>query len=81
MLFGSVMFALFSKNLKTVSFLERLCSRYKILTENGNELCTERFALFNEKAEHCRLFGAVRLVVKTGTENGVFCYGTVNASL
>ena len=30
-------------------FLERYGSRYKIHTKNGNELCTVRFALFNEK--------------------------------
>ncbi len=49
MIFGSVRFALFVKNLKTLRFLERDGSRYIILTKNGNELCTVRFALFNEK--------------------------------
>ena len=58
--FGSVRFELFVKNLKTVRFLERYGSRYKILNENGNELRTVRFALFNEKTEHGRLFGAVK---------------------
>jgi hypothetical protein len=42
----------------TVRSLERYGSRYKILTENGNELCTIRFALFNEKTEHGGLFGS-----------------------
>ena len=55
MIFGSVRFALFVKSLKTVRFLERYGSRYKILTENGNELCTVRFALFNEKSLYVRL--------------------------
>ena len=58
MFFGSV------KNLKTVRFLERQGSRYRILTENGSELCTVRFAPFKEKKEHGRLFGAVWLPVK-----------------
>ena len=62
--FYSVGFALFVKSLKMVRFLERYGSRYKILTENGNELCTVRFALLNEKTEHGGLFGAVRLAVK-----------------
>ena len=61
MFFGSVRFALFVKNLKTVRFLERSSSRYKILTENGNELCTVRFAHLRygpfEKTEHGGLFG------------------------
>ena len=35
-------------------------------------LKTVRFALFNEKTEPGGLFGAVRLAVKTETENGVF---------
>ena len=61
---GSVRFEFFVKNLKTVRFLERWGPRYKILTENGNELCTVRFALFNEKMEHGMLFGAVRLALK-----------------
>ena len=64
MVFGSVRFALFVKNLKTVRFLERYGSRYIILTENGNELCTVRFALCNEKTEKGVLFGAVQLAVK-----------------
>ena len=64
MMFGSVRFALFAKSLKTVRFLERYGSRYKILTQNGNDLCTVRFALLNEKTEHGGLFGAVRLAVK-----------------
>ena len=72
MIFGSVRFALFVKNLKTVRFLERYGSRYKILTENGNELCTAWFALFNEKTEHGELFGAVRLAVKNS--NGKRCF-------
>ena len=50
MIFGSVRFALFVKSLKTVRFLEQYGSRYKILTGNGNELCTVRFALFNERS-------------------------------
>ena len=62
-LFGSVRFALFVKSLKTVRFLEQYGLRYKILTENGNELCTVRFALFKEKTEHGGLFGAVWLAV------------------
>ena len=81
MIFGSIRFAIFVKRLKTVPFLERYGSRYKILTENGNELCTVRFALFNEKTEHGGLFGAVRLAVKTETENDVFCNGSINAFL
>ena len=72
MIFGSVRFALFEKSPKTVRFLERYGSRYKILTENGNELCTVRFALFNEKTEHGGLFGAVRLAVKN--RNGKRCF-------
>ena len=36
------------KNLKTVRFLEREGSRYKILTENCKGLCTVQFALFND---------------------------------
>ena len=60
MIFGSVRLALFVKSLKTVRFLERYGSRYKIPTENGNELCTVRFALFNQKTEHGGLFGAVK---------------------
>ena len=72
MIFGSVRFALFVKSLKTLRFLERYGSRYKILTENGNELCTVRFALFNEKTEHGGLFGAVRLAVKN--RNGKRCF-------
>ena len=72
MIFGSVRFALFVKSLKTVRFLERYGSRYKILTENGNELCTVRFALFNEKTEHGGLVGAVRLAVKN--KNGKRCF-------
>ena len=64
MIFGSVRFALFVKSLKTVRFLERYGSRYEILTENGNELFTVRFALFNQKTEHGGLFGAVLLAVK-----------------
>ena len=64
LIFGSVRFALFVKSLKTVRFLERYGSRYKILTENGNEICTVRFVLFNEKTEHGRLFGAVWLADK-----------------
>ena len=76
MIFGSVRFALFVKSLKTVRFLERYGSRYKILTENGNELCTVRFVLFNEKTEHGRLFNAVRLAVKN--RNGKpFFFATV----
>ena len=70
--FGSVRFALFVKNLKTVRFLERYGSRYIILTENGNELCTVRFALCNEKMEHGRLFGTVRPAVKN--RNGKRCF-------
>ena len=54
-----------------VRFLERYGSRYKILTENGNDLGTVRFALFNEKPEHSGLFGAVRLAVKNS--NGKRC--------
>ncbi len=75
MIFGSARFALFVKSIKTVRFLARYGSRYKILTENDNELCTVRFALFIEKTEHGGLFGAVRFYgsrVKTETENGVF---------
>ena len=75
MIFGSVRFALFVKSLKTVRFLERYGSRYKILTENGNELCTVRFALFNEKTEHGGLFGAVRLAVKN--RNGKRCFSAI----
>jgi hypothetical protein len=52
MIFGMVRFALFVKSLKTVAFLERYGSRYIFLMENGNELSTVRFALFNEKTEH-----------------------------
>ena len=63
MVFGSVRFALFVKSLKTVRFLERYGSRYKILTENGNELCTVHFPLVNEITEHGGLFDAVRLAV------------------
>ena len=67
---------------KTVRFLERYGSRYKILTENGNELCTVRFALFNEKTEHGGLFGAVQLAVKKQKRKTVFfCNGMVNAFL
>ncbi len=72
MIFGSVLFALFVKSLRTVRFLERYGSRYKILTENGNELCTVRFALFSEKTEHGGLFGAIRLAVKN--RNGKRCF-------
>ena len=72
MIIGSVRFALFVKSLKTVRFLERYCSRYKILTENGNELCTVRLALFKEKTEHGGLFGAARLAVKK--RNGKRCF-------
>ena len=64
MFFGSVRFALFVKSLKTIRFLERYGSQYKILTQNGNWLCTVRFALFNVKSEHGGLFGAVRIAVK-----------------
>jgi hypothetical protein len=60
MIFGSERLALFSKNLKTVRFLELYGSRYKILTENGNELCTVRFAVFNDKTKHGMLFSAAR---------------------
>ena len=70
MFFGSVRFALFVKNLKKVRVLESYGSRYKILTENGNELCTVRFALFNEKSDNGMLFGAVRIAIFA--ENGVF---------
>ena len=69
-LFGAV--RAFCKKSKTVRFLERYGSRYKILTENGNELCTVRFALISEKTEHGGLFGAVRLAVKNRNGNGVF---------
>ena len=80
MIFGSVRFALFVKSLKTVRFLERYGSRYKILTENGNELCTVRFALFIEKTEHGGLFFAGRLAVKKQKRKTVFfCNGAVNA--
>ena len=72
MIFGSVRFALFVKSLKTVRFLERYGSRFKILTENGNEVCTVRFALFNEKTEHGRLFGAGRLAVTNRNEKWCF---------
>ncbi len=80
MMFGSVRFALFAKSLKTVRFLERYCSRYKILTQNGNELCTVRFALFGNGA---------RWAIRRGTARGkkqkrktvFFCYGSVNAFL
>ena len=72
MIFGTVRFALFVKSLKTVRFLERYGSRYKILTQNGNELCTARFAFFNKKAEHGGLFGAVRLAAKN--RNGKRCF-------
>ena len=71
--FGSIRFAFFVKSLKTVRFLER----YKILTENGNKLCTVRFALFSEKAENGRLFGAV----KNRNGNGVFSNGAINVFL
>ena len=65
------------KSLKTVRFLERYGSRYKILTENGNELCTVRFALFIEKTEHG---GPFRFAVKKQKRKTVFfCNGTVNA--
>ena len=68
MIFGSVRFVLFAKSLKTVRFLERYGSRYKILTGNGKELCTVRFALFNEKTENGELFGAVK------NRNGKRCF-------
>ena len=64
MLNGTVGIALFVKYLKAVRFLEYYGSQFKILTENGNELCTVRFALSNKKTEHGRLFGAVRLAIK-----------------
>ena len=65
MIFGSVQFALFVKSLKTVRFLERYGSRYKILTENGNELRygTVR-AFYRKNGARGGLFGAVRLAVK-----------------
>ena len=63
--------ALFVKSPKTVRFLERYGSRYKILTENGNDLCTVRFTLFNEKTEHGGLFGAVRVADKNRNIDGV----------
>ena len=65
-------FTLFVKNVKTVRVLEWYGSRYKILSENGNELCTIRFALFDDKTEYGRLFGAVRLAVKN--RNGKRCF-------
>jgi hypothetical protein len=79
MIFGLVRFVLFVKSLKTVRFLEQYGSRYKILTENGNELCTVRFALFIEKTEHGGLFGAVRLAGKNRNGKRFFCNGTVSA--
>ncbi len=72
MIFGSIRLSLFVKSLKTVRFLERYGSGYKILTENGNELFTVRFALYNQKTEHGGLFGAVRLAVKN--KNGKRCF-------
>ena len=70
--FGMVRAFCKKSSLKTVRFLERYGPRYKILTENGNELCTVRVALFNEKTEHGKLFGAVRLADKN--RNGKRCF-------
>ena len=58
----------------------RYGSRYKILTENGNELFTVRFALYNEKTEHDGLFAAVRLAVKNRKGKRCF-YATVRLTL
>ena len=56
----------------TARSLEWQGSRYKIITENGNELCTIRFAPFHQQTEHGTLFGAVRLAVKN--RNGKRCF-------
>ena len=70
MIFGSVRFALFVKSLKTVRFLERYGLRYKILTENGNELCTVRF--LTKKRSTIGYLTRYGSRLKTETENGVF---------
>ena len=55
---------------KNLDFINELCTEYECCF--GNELCTVRFALFNEKTEHGRLFGAVRVADKN--RNGKRCF-------
>ena len=62
--FGTGRFALLVKSLKTVRYVRGK----KNLTKNGNELCTVRFELFNEKTDHGTLF----VTVKNRNGNGRF---------